>query len=144
MTKGKYFNTHVRMKILPQIAFIIILAFSLLASSCGNKKLKVPNEYLNQEELVSLLVDIHLVDGILNRERTTRQIKEDSAYNYYAAILKEHQISRSVFDSTIHFYSQHPDDFAELYDDVLKKLSIMEGERREIIDQEKTDDYEEE
>ena len=118
------------MKLFSRITPLLIITLILVTVSCGHKKFKVPDEYLSPEELIPLLIDIHLVDGVLQNERTTRQVKEDSAFNYYAAILKKHSITRTQFDSTIHYYSQYPDEFAKIYDEVMEELSIMEGELR--------------
>lgn len=117
---------------------IKILVGSLLAlvliSSCNNSKMKVPEGILKPNELKLLLVDIHLIDGMLQFKKTVRKEKEDSAFNYYPAILKKHGISREMFDSTILFYTQYPEEFAKIYDEVLEDLSKMEGDRRELID----------
>lgn len=109
----------------------ISLIFGLLIS-CNQSKMKIPDGILNPEELIPLLVDIHLIDGYLHQKRIVRQAKEDSAFNYYSSILLEHDISRPMFDSTILFYTQYPEEFAKIYDDVLEELSKMDGERREL------------
>jgi len=119
-----------------KILFTGMLAL-LLITSCNNNKMKVPDDILKPEELKSLLIDIHLIDGMLHFKRSVRQEKEDSAYIYYSAILKKHGISRSLFDSTIFFYTQYPEEFAKIYDDILEELSKMEGDRRELIDAKK-------
>jgi len=111
-----------------------VLLFMLLIFSCNNSKMKIPEGILKPSELAPLLVDIHLIDGILHQQKMIREDKEDSAFNYYPAILKKHGISRMMFDSTILFYTQYPEEFSKIYDEVLEDLSKMEGERREIID----------
>lgn len=114
-----------------RLGVLVFLGTSLLIS-CNREKMQIPEGILQPEELVPLLVDIHLIDGILHQEKMIRQEKEDSAYFYYANILTKHGISRPLFDSTIFFYSQYPDAFSKIYDDVLAELSKMEGERQKI------------
>jgi len=111
-----------------------VLLFMLLIISCNNSKMKIPDGILKPNELAPLLVDIHLIDGLLHQQKMIRKDKEDSAFNYYPAILKKHGISRMMFDSTILFYTQYPEEFSKIYDEVLEDLSKMEGERREMID----------
>lgn len=116
--------------------FVLLLNAALMIGllvACTHSKLNIPRGILNPDEMVPLLVDIHLVDGFLHQQRIVRQDKEDSAYNYYSSILKKHGITRPVFDSTIYFYTQYPEDFAKIYDEVLEKLSKMEGERRKLM-----------
>ncbi len=120
-----------RKKFIPILGGLILLS---LFSSCNQNKMKIPDGVLTPQEMVPLLVDIHLVDGILHQQKTIRQVKEDSAFNYYPSILKKHGLNRAMFDSTIMFYSQYPEDFSKIYDEVLEKLSKMEGDRRELMD----------
>ncbi len=116
------------------ISLIVGLLSLALITSCNNNKMKVPDGILDPDELSPLLIDIHLVDGFLHNQKTIRKDKEDSAFNYYPSILKEHGISRAMFDSTILFYSQYPKEFAKIYEEVLEVLSKMEGDRRELIE----------
>ncbi len=108
--------------------FPLAVLLLLLMAACGKSRLRVPEEFLQPDEMVDLLVDIHLVDGTLYRAPLIREEKEDSAFNQYAAILSKYKLTRTHFDSTIHFYTQYPDDFAKIYSEVLKKLSVMEEE----------------
>ena len=121
-------------RILPLLTIVLIMT----TVSCQTK-FKVPDQYISPEALVPLLIDIHLADGLLQQQRATRQIKEDSAFNYYAAILKEHRVSRVMFDSTIHFYAQYPEEFAKIYDEVMKELSIKEGDLRKEAESKDTE-----
>lgn len=128
------------MRRISALLWITILIFGLHVS-CNQSKLKIPDGILNPSELVPLLIDIHIADGFLHQQRFNRQAKEDSAYNYYSSILKKHGITRPIFDSTIFFYTQNPEDFSKIYDEVLEILSKMEGERQELFNAE-TDDQE--
>ena len=113
-----------------------VCLFAGLITSCNRDKMKVPEGFLSPDEMVPLLIDIHLVDGLLHQQRNPRQVKEDSAYIYYPSILKKHGVSRQIFDSTILFYAQYPEEFSKIYDEVMKKFSKMEGKRREMIETE--------
>lgn len=121
---------------------IRILTFSALLAgvlaSCGEKKMNVPENLVGREDLVSLLVDIHLTDALLNKEKKPHAEKLEESLKLYPQVLLKHNIDRAVFDSTIRFYVKYPKEFALIYDDVLRELSIMEGEvQKEVI---KTDE----
>lgn len=93
--------------------------------------MKVPENIVGQEELVPLLVDIHLIDAMLTKEKKPHAEKYEEALQLYPAVLLKHKIDRAVFDSTIKFYVKYPDQFAQIYDDVLRELSILEGKVQE-------------
>jgi hypothetical protein len=127
------------MKIFYPLMFLF-LALSAV-SSCGNKKIKAPDYVVRQDSLVSLLVDIHLTDAMLNKEKKPHAEKYEEALKLYPAVFLKHNIDRAVFDSTIKFYVKYPEQFSKIYDDVLRELSILEGSLQQSPDLEE-DDYE--
>ncbi len=115
-------------------AILLISLLSILVLSCGNRKLHVPEGILEPDELVPLLVELHLVDGSLHQYQTSQQLRKDSAYFLYPAVIQKYGITRAQFDSTILFYGKYPDEFSLIYDDVLEELSRREGDARIIVD----------
>ena len=104
----------------------------IILISCGEGKMKVPENIVQEEELVPLLVDVHLIDAMLNQEKKPHAEKYDKAMELYHAVLLKHNIDRAVFDSTIKFYVKYPKEFAKIYDDVIEELSRMEGRLQKI------------
>ena len=96
---------------------------------------------VKQDSLVSLLVDIHLADALLNKEKKPHAEKYEDALKLYPSVFLKHNIDRAVFDSTIKFYVKYPEQFSKIYDDVIRELSILEGSVQELPDLEE-DDYE--
>lgn len=107
----------------------ILLPFIILIMmfSCNSSRMKVPDNIVDEEKLVPLLVDIHLTDAFLNKERKPQKEKYDKALKMYPSVLLKHNINRAEFDSTIRFYSKYPKEFALIYDEVLRELSMREG-----------------
>lgn len=99
----------------------------ILIVSCGSNRMKVPENIVQKEDLVPLLVDVHLADALLNKEKKPHAEKYEEALELYPAVLLKHNIDRAVFDSTIKFYVKYPKEFAEIYDDVIEELSKLEG-----------------
>ena len=112
-----------------RLSKIIILSFLFLGLlvSCGEKRIDVPDYVVQEENLVPLLVDIHLTDALLNKEKKPNTEKYEEAIKMYPSVLLKHGIDRAVFDSTIRFYVKYPKEFALIYDEVLRELSILEG-----------------
>ena len=101
--------------------------------SCGNRKISAPEYVVEQDKLVPLLVDIHLIDALFNKERKPHAEKYEQALKTYPSVLLKHDIDRAIFDSTIKFYVKYPKEFARIYDDVLRELSILEGSVQDTI-----------
>ena len=99
----------------------------VLMFSCNTNRMKVPDNIVNEEKLVPLLVDIHLTDALLNKERKPQKEKYEKSLKMYPSVLLKHNINRADFDSTIRFYSKYPKEFALIYDEVLRELSMREG-----------------
>ncbi len=113
------------MRILKLITLSIFL-FTLMIS-CGENKINVPENIVVEEKLVPLLVDIHLMDAYFSKERKPHSEKYERAIKMYPSVFLKHNIDRAVFDSTIRFYVKYPKQFALIYDEVLRELSIKEG-----------------
>ncbi len=113
---------------------LLISIITILFLTCGNRKLHVPEGILEPDELAPLLVELHLVDGSLHQYQSSQQLRKDSAYFLYPAVLQKYGISRAQFDSTILFYGKYPEKFSMIYDDVLEELSRREGDVRIIVD----------
>jgi hypothetical protein len=123
----------------------ILLPFLLLIIifSCNSNRMKVPDYVVDEDKLVPLLVDIHLTDALLNKERKPQKEKYDKALMMYPSVLLKHNINRADFDSTIRFYSKYPEEFALIYDEVLRELSMREGDIQKTSGIEEEDQEEE-
>lgn len=93
------------------------MCMALLAASCT----KLPEDVLDKKEMVSLLVDIHkgesVVDiqrGIYGRDSMKKMVKQ--------SILLKHGITQARLDTSFVYYGHHIEDYLEIYDDVIKKL----------------------
>jgi len=116
--------------------FILYFVLAALLLSCGNRQTDLPDYVVEKEKLVPLLVDIHLTDAFLNKEKKPHSEKYDQAIKMYPAVLLKHDIDRRMFDSTIRYYVKYPKEFALIYDEVLRELSILEGSVQKTPDTE--------
>lgn len=94
----------------------------------------LPDYIVAEDKLVPLLVDIHLTDAMLTKEKRPHKEKLESAVKTYPSVLLKHDIDRAIFDSTIRFYVKNPERFAKIYDEVLRELSILEGKVQKTPD----------
>lgn len=100
--------------------------------SCGEKKSDIlPDYVLPKEKYIKLIVDFSLAESAANLNiKGTPVQKVDSVYHFDP--LKENGISQSQYDTTVWYYSRHPEQYKEIYEEVLKILSEMEASRNEV------------
>ncbi len=100
----------------------IIVFFSglLLLFACS----KTPGEILKPDVMANLLTDIHLTDGSMIN---IPQIP-DSIYKYgmgsYLQVFKKYNTDSAQFRKSYRYYTYHPDELVNIYDEVLKKLTL--------------------
>jgi hypothetical protein len=103
------------------IRFILII----ILFSCSGKKAKY---IIPEKKMVPLLVDMHIADA-MGLDYTLRQnmLRLDSAA-LYGGIFEKHGVTKMQFDSTISYYTRHPDRLSKLYEKVISSLSKLESE----------------
>jgi hypothetical protein len=65
-----------------------------------------------------------LADGVSNDRKFNRRYDADSI-DMLSPIFEKHHITKEMFDTTIRVYSQYPELFDEVYNEVLIKLNVM-------------------
>jgi len=112
-----------------RVTLILFIAISLLAGSCSGRKKKLDSSNLIPEkDLVSILTDIYITDGLLPLPKIhSRFIVLDTVSTYHQIILN-HGYSKETMDKTMKYYFyRNPKRLVKIYDEVLGKLSKMES-----------------
>ena len=108
-----------------KILLLLITAF--IAISCSKKKPTIPGDVLNEQEMTSLLTDIHLAQAAM----TVNATADSSRYSmkqYTDYILNQHKISNEKYVKSLRFYTENPGLIKSIYDSVLTNLSKMQRE----------------
>jgi hypothetical protein len=112
-----------------RISFLIIVIASLLISSCSSRKNRLDKkDLIPEKELINLLVDIHIADGLLILPHIDAwSSKLDSITSYYQ-IIEKHGFTKENLDKTMKYYFiKEPNTLNKIYDQVLGILSEMES-----------------
>lgn len=81
-----------------------------------------PANILSRSQMEDLLVDIHSVEGIL--EETGLSYGHDVAQRaYYNVVLQKHHVTQEQFDSSLVWYTAHPQTFDKIYPHVQERLT---------------------
>lgn len=102
--------------------FVIVLVMFLLVS-CHIK----PAGVLGEKKMTSLLTEIHQTEGVLQSQGidfNTPEVKKQ----YYAMVLKKFKVSEAVFDSSLVWYTKHPKEFGQVYNNVLANIDTLNNQ----------------
>lgn len=122
-----------------RIPALLLLLLVLLSPACKKSESISGKAFMEREVLVDILVDLHLADGVTNDRKFNRKYDADSI-DVLSPILEKHQVSREMFDTTLVVYSQHPELFDQVYNEVLIKLNVMLDENdKEDLDKRPTE-----
>jgi hypothetical protein len=107
---------------------LILGAFVFLIFSCKQKGIETPGHILEKEELVTVQVDLYMVEAAHNMN----VLKPDSADTEYKVlfetVLKKHNITREDYESSLRYYAIDNESLNDIYDSVLVKLTKLENE----------------
>ena len=102
---------------------ILISSILILVSSCKEKQ----NYLIPQDEMIDVLVDIHIADGVLNTASFSYEDEQLRPENYYKNVLEKHHLTRLEFDSALSQYTQDRKNYLKMYDKVIEKIRTKES-----------------
>jgi len=105
------------------ILWLLVVLFTAFA--CQKK------EVIPRDELVPVLVEIHLMDGAIRQSRFQDEVQVPDSIDVYEYVLGKHGYTQAQFDSSINYYSRDPRRFEQIYQEVLARLNRMETKVRE-------------
>lgn len=80
-----------------------------------------PKGIMTSRQMRLVLYDLHRADAILQIEGLTYGHDEEIA-KYYQVVLDKHHITQAEFDSSLVWYTDHPQLFNKIYPKVLKRV----------------------
>lgn len=111
----------------------LLLAIILMAmTACQSNR--PPGHLIKQDDLVPILVDLHLVyalQGTIEFRTLSREIDSVDTYSY---VFDKHGIDKTLFDSTIAWFSRNPERFTDVYDEVVMQLTRKADSIRPQLD----------
>jgi hypothetical protein len=111
-----------------RLTFLVLIMISLITVSCSSRKTKLDkNNLIPEKELVSLLTDIHLADGLLMLPKLSSRYSSLDSITAYIQIIEKYGYSKEIMDKTLKYYFiNEPKKLNKIYDQVLGILSEME------------------
>jgi len=104
-----------------------IISLSWLAPSCQDPTSGPDYPALHADTLVNILVDMHLSDaGVVAGDGGDEPAASDHSARHLD-VLQRHHVTQEDFRQSMRYYSEHPDELVEIYDQVIESLTRLQG-----------------
>jgi hypothetical protein len=109
-------------------AACFLIVISIFLFSCSNVE---QHTHLPPEVMERVLMDMQMADvySVMTQPDsiTVNARNMDSLTDFYAGILKHHNLTEEQFASSMKWYEEHPEELEEIYNRINKKLAILAG-----------------
>ncbi len=108
-----------------------LLLFSILIGSCTqklNRGPEAPADLIPRDTMVSIFVDLRLMDAVINYEQRqgTRQVNYIKYY-LHNSILDKYGITREQFEESFTYYQTDLEVIDQIYADAITRLSKVKS-----------------
>ncbi len=107
---------------------LLLCATLLLFISCASKSKKTPATILKSDKMVAVLIDIHLADAAVNLSNYGQSNLPNDKEKLYSQVYLKHQLDKKIVEESFAYYSQNPEEFEKIFDDVITGLSKKQAE----------------
>ncbi len=109
--------------------FILMLGFQCRTES-GEDRNPAPAYLIPADSMVSILVDVHLIESSLKVIHTKKQDNEHYTDSYYQSLFEKHRITRQQFVQSLDYYERDAKALEKIYENVIIELSKLESQAR--------------
>lgn len=112
-----------------RIAFFILLAMIVVA--CQEKDaVKQPETLLSEAQMINLLTDMQIIESDLNYRASLGETSIKRAKAYYTQLFEHYNITDSIFQDNINYYTQNTEVLQRITDSVFNRLSKEQRARQ--------------
>lgn len=80
--------------------------------------------------MIDVLVDVHIAESSTESRGLTATQVNALVMAKYEQVMKKNSTSMEIFKASFNYYELHPDVFDEIYQEVVNRLTSMEGKVR--------------
>lgn len=111
------------MKLIRNTSLSVLLLLSLMCVSCA-KKSTVPPDIIQPEQMVDILEEAQLLEAFFSTQThfhfDTFRVEMKGCYD---SLFSKYDVNSDMFDSSLSWYSAHPDIFQPICDSVLQRIN---------------------
>lgn len=108
----------------------LVLVMCLVLFACSDdKKIVIPENVLSQEEMASVMTEVHLLEASMSMNISTAITKDGppDLKQTTLELLKKKGVSKEKYETSFLFYTEHPDLLSDVYQLVLNNLSQLQA-----------------
>jgi hypothetical protein len=113
-----------------------VYIFSCTTNSDATSEV-IPQNVIDSVTFAKVLADMHIMDGGAKFQAFPDNRIAANKYSQNLGVLKKYHLDKAKFDSTMVYYSAHPDKFERLYNKVLQILSeeqaLLNNTEKEMV-----------
>jgi hypothetical protein len=109
------------------------LVFILITLLFSCRTDPMPDNAIDREKFVNILVDVHLAEA-LYQERYRIRIDSLESGELYKSILQKHDVSEDEMIITSMYYSRHQREYDKIFNDVLTKMNVRIDEEKQLAE----------
>lgn len=107
----------------------LLIVLTAIGFSCSKPAVEKPELLIQEDQMIDMLVDIHLAEATFNaRRHRDSLVMKSSSTDFYYSILDKYQVQDTVFEKSFVFYASQPRKFEKMYRQAMNKLNEMEQE----------------
>ena len=109
--------------------WILFVSIAMLAVSCDSIFTSKPAGTLNEDEMINILVDIHLTEATLRISNDSLARLNDTIDQRirFAHVFRKHGIDPDDFNKSMDYYLEHIELLDKIYVEVINRLSELEA-----------------
>jgi hypothetical protein len=111
----------------------ITLFFSVLLFLTACSWSGTPNDVLSEDQMIPLLVDMHITDASLMNIPQAPDTLYKYGYGRYAIVFDKYHTDSAQFRKSYKYYTTKPVVFADMYDKILKILQAKSDSLNKLI-----------
>ncbi len=110
--------------------FLISLLLTGIFTSCTKKESKknTATVQLSQEQMISILTDMHLLEAALSQRRNRGQSTHELKESWYKQLFEKYDITVDIFEENLSFYNDEPAVMEKILEEVMANLSRLQSE----------------
>ncbi|MEP7127867.1 MAG: DUF4296 domain-containing protein [Chitinophagales bacterium] len=109
---------------------IVTVFIVLIYCSCASEVEKAPDGILSKDKMIAVLLDVHIAESSVNSRGMTNQQLNQRIAAKYEDVMKKNGTTFGVFKKSFDYYLHHPEQYEEIYLEIVNQLTALEGKAK--------------
>jgi hypothetical protein len=116
---------------------VLLSLLFFLAIACDRKeKSFMPEQLLNEQEMINLMTDVQIIEADINYQKTQEHEQDPNdtikiipkdyvkmSKDYYTQLFEHYGITDSIFEQNLKYYTERPAELEKIMDSVMQRLT---------------------